>query len=280
VIVNLDGSFVPADQVGLPVDDSAVLFGDTLFETIKVRHNALLLVEDHLDRIQMSAALLDFPCDRDAIRTALQQTAKQLPWPVARLRLTLSRGRCKGLQPPPKENARTLITATAYIEPDENQIQAGAYCVFAPNRRVNPLSHLPQMKRGNYADCLYAARFAHAKGAREALFCNDEGQVLEGATSNLFIVKDHTLITPEAGEVVLAGIMRRQILLTANSLGLATEERPITKNDLIQAEEAFLSNALIDIMPIARIESTHIKRGKQAIKLLQKIRESINHQIK
>lgn len=280
MIVNLDGTFIAADQAGLPVDDGAILFGDTLFETIKVRHNTILLAGAHLDRIQMSAALLDFPCDRDAIRTALQQTAKLLPWPVARMRLTLSRGRCKGLQSPPKENARTLITATAYIEPDEIQIHAGADCVFAPNRRVNPLSHLPQMKRGNYADCLYAARFAQAKGAREALFCNEEDQVLEGATSNLFIVKDNTLITPEAGEVVLAGIMRRQILQIAKTLGLATEERPISKNDLILAEEAFLSNALIDIMPIARIESTHIKRGKLAIKLLQKIRESINHQIK
>jgi len=280
VIVNLDGTFIADDQAGLPVDDGAILFGDTLFETIKVRHNTILLAEPHLDRIQMSAALLDFPCDRDAIRTALQQTAKQLPWPVARMRLTLSRGRCKGLQSPPKENARTLITASAYVEPDDNQIRAGADCVFAPNRRVNPLSHLPQMKRGNYADCLYAARFAQAKGAREALFCNDEGHVLEGATSNLFIVKDNILITPEAGEVVLAGIMRRHILQIAKTLGLATEERPISKNDLILADEAFLSNALIDIMPIARIESTHIKRGKLAIKLLQKIRESINHQIK
>ncbi|MGE4543621.1 MAG: aminotransferase class IV [Pedobacter sp.] len=280
MIVNLDGTFIADDQTGLPVDDGAILFGDTLFETIKVRHNTILLAEAHLDRIQMSAALLDFPCDRDAIRTAQQQTAKQLPWPVARMRLTLSRGRCKGLQPPPKENARTLITASAYVEPDENQIRSGANCVFAPNRRVNPLSHLPQMKRGNYADCLYAARFAQAKGAREALFCNDEGHVLEGATSNLFIVKDNILITPEAGEVVLAGIMRRHILQIAKTLGLATEERPISKKDLILADEAFLSNALIDIMPIARIEATEIKRGKQAIKLLQKIRESTNHQIK
>ena len=280
VIVNLDGIFVPADQAGLPIDDSAILFGDTLFETIKVRHSTLLLAEAHLDRIQMSAALLDFPCDRDTIRTALQQTAQQLPWPVTRIRLTLSRGRCNGLQTPPQENARTLITATSYIEPDENQIRTGAFCVFAPNRRVNPLSHLPQMKRGNYADCLYAARFAQAKGAREALFCNEENHVLEGATSNLFIVKGNTLITPEAGEVVLAGIMRRHILLTAKDLGLRTEERPISKKDLMLADEAFLSNALIDIMPIAKIETTGIRRGRQAIKLLQRIRETPNLQIK
>lgn len=275
MIINLDGRFVSVDQAGLPPDDGAVLFGDTLFETIKVRNNTVLLADAHLDRIQMSAALLDFPCDRAAIQTALQQTAKQLSWPVARLRLTLSRGRGNGLQAPKPENARTLLTATAYTEPDENDLTSGAFCVFAPNRRVNPLSHLPQMKRGNYADCLYAARFALAKGAREALFCNDDGHVLEGATSNLFMIKDKTLITPEAGEIVLAGIMRRQVLQAARNLGMPIEERPITVKELFLADEAFLTNALIDMLPINRVATTRLRRGLQTRKLLQAVRENI-----
>jgi branched-chain amino acid aminotransferase len=278
VIVNLDGRFAPAEQACLPPNDGAVLFGDTLFETIKVRHGAVLLADAHLDRIQLAAALLDFPCDRVTMQTALLQTAQRLPWPVARLRLTLSRGSCNGLQAPPRENARTLITATAYREPDENAFATGAVCVFAPNRRVNPLSHLPQMKRGNYADCLYAARFAHANGAREALFRSEDGLVLEGATSNLFILKGNLLITPEAGELVLAGIMRRQVLLRAKDLGLHIEERPVTTAELLLADEAFLTNALIDVLPIARIEATPLKRGPKALKLLHSVRESIDQQ--
>lgn len=278
MIVNLDGRFVPAEQACLPLNDGAVLFGDTLFETIKVRHGAVLLADAHLDRIQLAAALLDFPCDRVTMQTALWHTAQQLPWPVARLRLTLSRGSCNGLQAPPRANARTLITATAYREPDENAFATGAVCVFAPNRRVNPLSHLPQMKRGNYADCLYAARFAHANGAREALFRSEDGLVLEGATSNLFILKGNLLITPEAGELVLAGIMRRQVLLRAKDFGLHIEERPVTTAELLLADEAFLTNALIDVLPIARIEATPLKRGPKALKLLHSVRESIDQQ--
>ncbi|NIQ95771.1 MAG: aminotransferase, partial [Desulfuromonadales bacterium] len=72
----------------------------------------------------------------------------------------------------------------------------GVACCLAPNRRVNPLSHLPQMKRGNYADCLYAARHARSLGCREALFLDEKHGLLEGATSNLFVVKNGVLRTP------------------------------------------------------------------------------------
>jgi branched-chain amino acid aminotransferase len=274
MIVNLDGRFIPADEAGLPLNDGAVLFGDTLFETIKVRNGKALLADAHLDRLALSAALLDFPCDRDAIRAALLQTAARCPRPTTRLRLTLSRGICTGLQTPPAQNARVIITATRYREPDEAQRAAGAVCVFAPNRRANPLSHLPQMKRGNYADCLYAARHASAKGAREALFLDADGCVLEGATSNLFIIENKSLVTPEAGELVLAGIMRRQVLQTATNLGLRIEERPIGKQALLQADEAFLTNALIGILPIGRVGNTPLKRGPLALELLHSLDKS------
>lgn len=273
MIVNLDGRFVSPEQAGLPCDDGAILFGDTLFETIKVRDGRVLLIEAHLDRLQMSAALLDFPCERDAVRTALQETAARCPWPTARIRLTLSRGRCQGLPAPPLENARMLITAVAYIEPDRNERSTGVACVFAPNRRVNPLSHLPQMKRGNYADCLYAARHARARGAREALFRNDNGSILEGATSNIFMVKGNSLITPEAGELVLAGVMRRQVLQAAENLGMKTEERPISCDELYAADEVFLTNALIEVLPVCRIEAEPLKMGPVAETLRQRLDE-------
>lgn len=273
MIVNLDGQFIAPDQATLPLNDGAVLFGDTLFETIKVRHGALLRVDAHLDRIEMSAALLDFPCDRSAIATFLQETAKRLPWPVARLRLTLSRGCGTGLQAPPPDKARVMITANAYHEPDQTEYSKGIRCVFAPNRRVNPLSHLPQMKRGNYADCLYAARFAQAKAAREALFRSDDGSVLEGATSNLFMLKGNTLTTPVAGELVLAGVMRRQVMDTAPELGLTVREGPISMQALLQADEAFLTNALIEVLPIGHIEATPVKTGVISTALLQAVRD-------
>jgi branched-chain amino acid aminotransferase len=269
MILNLDGEFVDPDRAGLPINDGAVLFGDTLFETLKAKDGRIRFLDDHLDRLQLSARLLDFPLDADRIRRALQDTAARLAAPVVRLRLTVSRGSFKGLDFPPPGKSHFFISAAGYREPDREERQQGARCLFAPNRRVNPLSHLPQMKRGNYADCLYAARFARSRGAREALFVTDDRQVLEGATSNLFILQDGALATPPAGELVLAGVLRRRVLQAAAYLGLSVAEQAISIDELFAADEAFLTNALIDILPISAVEGHPIRRGPRAERLLE-----------
>ncbi|WP_305041263.1 aminotransferase class IV [Geoalkalibacter sp.] len=261
MIVNIDGGFLEPGEARLPVDDGGFLYGETLFETLKARERKLLLVNEHLDRLELSARLLDFPCDRKRIESALERTLPRLTAPVSRIRLTLTRGSFEGLDYPPTKAARFVILTFPYEEPGNPERETGAACVFAPNRRVNPLSHLPQMKRGNYADCLYAANHARQKGAREALFLSAQDEVLEGATSNLFIVHDGELLTPPAGELVLAGIMRRQVLAAAHKMGLAVRETPIRRDELLRAEEVFLSNCLIDILPVTRIENQPVGGG-------------------
>lgn len=264
MIVNIDGSFIAPREACLPLDDGAVLFGDTLFETLKACGGRIRFLEEHLDRIELAARLLAFPFARQAVREALLATAQRLPAPVARLRLTLTRGAFTGIALPPAAQGRFFILARPYAEPTAEERVAGAACVVAPNRRVNPLSHLPQMKRGNYADCLYAADFARRRGAREALFVSMEGCVLEGATSNLFALRDGVLVTPPAGELVLAGIMRRQVLRAAERLGLRTEERDLPLEELYAADEVFLCNSLIDLLPVGRLEERPLRRGPLA----------------
>jgi len=271
MIVNFNGTFIPATEAGLPVNDGAVLFGDTLFETLKAHGTTIRYLERHLNRIEHSCRLLTMPFDRRQVVEALLATVACLTAPVSRLRLTVSRGPFTSLAFPPAEQGYFIITAAPYAEPTDDERRRGANCVFAPNRRVNPLSHLPQMKRGNYADCLYAANFARNLGAREALFVSETGQILEGATSNLFIVQGNTLVTPPAGKLVLDGIMRRQVLTLAQSLGMAVAEREITEGELLAADEAFLTNALIDILPVADIENRPISHGPIAQALLNQL---------
>ena len=267
MFLNLNGNFVDPQQNGLPFNDGGVLYGDSLFETLKAKAGRIRFLDDHLDRLRLSAGLLGLPLNADRIRQALFDTANRLDAPVARLRLTVTRGSHTGLDFPPADKGRFFITAGVYQEPSQEDREAGAACVFAPNRRVNPLSHLPQMKRGNYADCLYAANDAKRRGAREALFRTAENQVLEGATSNLFLLQNGVLVTPPAGELVLAGILRRQVLQAAASLGLPAEERPVTVEELFSAEEAFLTNALIDTLPVATVEGRPLRRGLWAERL-------------
>jgi branched-chain amino acid aminotransferase len=275
MIFNLDGEFVDPGRAGLPWNDGAVLFGDSLFETLKARAGQIRFLDHHLDRLCLSARLLDFPLKADRIRQALLDTANRLDAPAARLRLTVTRGSHAGLDFPPTGEGRFFISALPYHEPSPEERQEGAACVFAPNQRVNPLSHLPQMKRGNYADCLYAANHAKRLGAREALFRTAENQVLEGATTNLFLLQKDVLVTPPAGELVLAGIMRRQVLQAAKSLGLPSEERPIGVEELFAADEVFLTNALIDTLPVATVEGRPLRRGPWAERLRQVIEGEI-----
>jgi branched-chain amino acid aminotransferase len=124
------------------------------------------------------------------------------------------------------------------------------------------------MKRGNYADCLYAADFARRRGAREALFVDAGGNVLEGATSNLFAVVDGTLVTPPAGDVVLAGILRGRVLRAARDLGLTVREGEIHRDELWGAEEVFLTNAVIGTLAVASLEGRPLQRGRLAATLL------------
>ena len=271
MIVNIDGGFLEPGEARLPVDDGGFQFGETLFETLKACDRKILRVSEHLDRLEMSARLLDFPCDRKRIESALERTIPRLTAPVSRIRLTLTRGSFDSLEYPPSKSARFVIIAFPTEEPSTQERQTGVACVFAPNRRVNPLSHLPQMKRGNYADCLFAANHARLKGVREALFVTELGEVIEGATSNLFIVRQGALITPPAGELVLAGIMRRQVLEAAARLGLDSREAAISREELMQAEEVFLTNSLIDILPVTRIENQPVGGGRMWNSLLSAI---------
>lgn len=261
MIVNINGRFVPAEQANINVSDGGLLFGDTLFETIKARGKSVCLRKEHLDRLELSSGLLGLPFDRGAIEKALDETAASLPWPASRLRLTLSRGTGEGLAAPDRDKAWFAITASAYSEPTDEERQHGVTCCLAPNHRVNPLFHLPQMKRGNYADCLYAARHARQQGCREALFIDADGRLQEGATSNLFLVCNGTLVTPPAGEVVLAGIMRGQVLMTARRNGMPVQERSVSYKELFEADEAFLTNSLIGLLPVSSMEGKAINRG-------------------
>lgn len=271
MIINIDGGFLEPGEARLPVDDGGFLFGETLFETLKARERKILLVDEHLDRLELSTRLLEFPFDRKRIESALERTSTRLTAPVSRIRLTLTRGSFEGLDYPAAKTARFVILAVPVEEPSNKKRAQGAACVFAPNRRVNPLSHLPQMKRGNYADCLFAANYARRAGAQEALFVTEQGEVIEGATTNLFIGRAGQLITPPTGELVLAGIMRRQVLDAAQRLGIEACEAAIQREDLFAAEEIFLTNSLIDILPVTTLENQPVGGGGMWSSLLSEI---------
>jgi branched-subunit amino acid aminotransferase/4-amino-4-deoxychorismate lyase len=250
------------DDARVPLNDSALLYGDSLFETFRAEGKRILMQTEHLDRICRSAQLLDFPCQRAKLESALTQMAAKLRHEHSRLRLTLSRGTTQGFQLASGHDSWFMVTAVAATNLSQPERNTGATCLLAPNSRCNPLDHLPQMKRGNHLDCLYAADYARRHKAHEALFV-EQGLVIEGSSSNIFALFEETLYTPPLGKLVLGGITRQALMTTATAFGLKVEEKALPLEQLYSADEIWLSNAMVELLPVAWINTNAIKRGSR-----------------
>jgi len=253
-----NGELVDPGRSQVAINDEGFLYGDSLFETLRAEGSRLLWTDDHLQRLADACLLSGIPFDRPLAEKGLDLISRRLEPPISRVRLTISRGTDGPVQ---------FITALPYQPPKQEAYRHGVFCCLAPNRRVNAVSHLPQMKRGNYADCIYALRHAHRNGCFEALFCEPDGSLLEGTISNLFILLDGILLTPPAGGKVLPGISRSRILKAAPELGIATIEHDLHRDLLPHADEVILSNSLFGLLPVRRVGDQEFTAGPVATSL-------------
>lgn len=238
-----NGRRVPIEEVRIAPDDAGFLFGDGLFETLRVDDGRALDVPAHLDRLfaGLHRVGIDLPEDRDALEQALDRIAAEAPRPVARLRLTVTRG--GGAEP------TRLITASPYQPPSEEAYRQGVTAVLLPDLRVDSKGPLAGLKSLCWQANRLALRRAEAAGAFEALLLNERGLLAEGARSNVVLALPEGLFTPPAADGCLPGTVRRR-LLEAGTL----VERSLTQDDLRRAREVFLLNSLIGVLPVGRLE--------------------------
>jgi branched-subunit amino acid aminotransferase/4-amino-4-deoxychorismate lyase len=234
---------VPLEEVRIAPDDAGFLFGDGLFETLRVDGGRALDVPAHLDRLfaGLHRIGIDLPEDRDALEQALDRIASEAPRPVARLRLTATRG--AGAEP------TRLITASPYQPPSEEAYRQGVTAVLLPDLRVDSKGPLAGLKSLCWQANRLALRQAEAAGAFEALLLNERGLLAEGARSNVVLALPEGLFTPPVADGCLPGTVRRR-LLEAGTL----VERSLTQEDLRRAREVFLLNSLIGVLPVGRLE--------------------------
>jgi len=263
-IIIRDGEPVTGGNLQVDVEDSGFLYGDSLFETLRAEQGELIWVGQHLERIETACRLSGILFDRELAQQGLDEARRRIAWPTARVRLTVSRVGAD-------DRPRQLVTASLYHPPAAEIYRNGVDCIYAANRRVNTVCHLPQMKRGNYADCIYATRQARAAGAFEALFLEPDGMLLEGAISNLFLLVDGILLTPPAGDLVLPGIARAEVLKAAKKIGLPVREQPLHRKLLADSTEVMLSNSLFGLLPVRSIAGHNLPRGPLAATLRKQL---------
>jgi branched-chain amino acid aminotransferase group I len=262
-IVYLNGALLPRTQAWLSPFDYGFLYGYGLFETLRAYDGWVFRLEQHLSRL-LSAAQglgLDPRLSLQELEKAVYETLRANGLRQARLRLTLSGGESPGTPDlPPPGQPTVFISARNYIPYPEETYLRGFRAILCSLRR-NSQSPLSRLKSCNYLESLLARREAKAAGAEEALLLNEQGFIAEGSGSNIFVVQGGELFTPDEESGILPGITRRVVLEIAESLGLKARESKVTVAQLLAAEEAFLTNSLLEIMPLTRVEGQAVGSG-------------------
>ncbi|MFC1925594.1 aminotransferase class IV [Chloroflexota bacterium] len=262
-IVCLNGSLMPLSMAKLSPLEWGFLYGYGLFETMRAYNGRIFLPEKHLARLSSSAQFLGIDLEDNAVlEKALYDTLQANSLSDARLRLTISGGEGEPVPDPLAHRSPTLlIMARGYIPYPPHIYEQGFQAIVSQIRR-NTRSPAAAMKSLNYLDNLLAQRAAKLVGADQAILLNEQGYLAEGSTSNIFSISGNTLLTPNEDSGILPGITRGAVLELAPTLGMEVEERKISLDELLQADEAFFTNSLMEIMPLTQVSGQTIGSGR------------------
>lgn len=259
MLVYLNGQFVAAEQARIPVWDGGYLYGDGVYTTLRLYRGRPLDLAAHLERLRRHAAALALPVPlADADAGALVErlaVGNGLGARDGRLRITVSRGGDPHDPLPLRDLERLQPTVLMTLAPVPAELAAWArdgiaVCLLPPG---SGRGNLPHLKTLNGLPALLAQRQAARLGCREAILLSDDGHLLEGAVSNLFLVLGGRLATPAGDENLLPGRTRERILQLAAGLGVTCERRRLTPGDLEAADEAFTASSVREILPITRV---------------------------
>ena len=269
-LVHVNGQLFPTDAPALCALDRGFLYGDGLFETLRAYQGVPFLLDRHLARLAASAAELRISDGLDT--AALARNVAELLHlnglagtranpPDAYIRITLSRGAHTGrLELEPTSTPTVCIVARPLRTLPQAYYEQGVPAVITSIRQ-NAESPLPRHKTLNYLANLLAKTEARARGAYEAIFLNTRGEVAEAASSNLFLVLGGRLLTPSLDANILPGIARAEILRLAGTVGIQAAERTVGPDELRSADEVFLTNSVIELLPVRSIGGQDVGAG-------------------
>ncbi len=261
----LNGELVCADEARISVFDHAVLYGDGCFEGIRAYGGRVFKLASHLDRMYASAAKLRLtpPYPKDEIARAIRETLAGNDLADAYIRLVFTRGvGTLGLHPfrCPKATAFVIADAIELYPPE--LYENGMEVIVATRRRIPIESLDPAIKSLNYLNNILAKIEAIDADVLEAIMLNVDGQVSECTGDNIFVVADGVVVTPSACAGILHGVTRRFVMEElAPALGHAVEERSLTVDEILGADEVFLTGTAAEIIGVIRIDGRTIGSG-------------------
>jgi branched-chain amino acid aminotransferase len=265
MLISIDGRLVPREEARISVFDHGLLYGDGVFEGIRIYDRRIFRLDAHLARLEASAHAigLALPMDRPTLAAAVEETVRANRQEQGYIRLVVTRGEGPlGLDPTTCARPCVIIIVAALaVYPAENY-SSGIRVVTAATRQVAAASVDPRIKSLNYLKNVLARLEAHEAGASEALMLNPEGFVAECTADNVFAVHGGRILTPPATDGALDGITAGVVRDLARADGLVWDERRLTRYDLFVADECFLTGTGAEVIPVVRLDGRRIGSGE------------------
>ncbi|MDD5217289.1 MAG: branched-chain-amino-acid transaminase [Candidatus Omnitrophica bacterium] len=271
-VVYLNGKWYPKNEAKISVFDHGLLYGDGVFEGIRVYQCLVFKLREHLDRLWESAhtILLKMPMTKKEMEEAIIETLRKNQFRDSYIRVVVTRGVGDlGLDPALCRRPTVfIITDKITLYPD-SLYQKGLKIVTVPTVRNLPEAVNPSIKSLNYLNNILAKIEGKNAGCKEALLLNHQGYVAECTGDNIFMVKNQNgtqgvplLLTPPVYLGALKGITRQAIIEIARDKKIAVEERILTRHDLFNADEVFLTGTAAEVIPVVNIDGRTIGAGK------------------
>jgi branched-chain amino acid aminotransferase len=265
LMVYIDGKFLPQSEAKVSVFDHGLLYGDGVFEGIRAYNGRVFKLDRHMDRLFQSAKAIDLkiPHTKEEIARIILETCRRNDIKEGYIRPIITRGPGDlGLDPRKCKSGPTLIVIA---QPSINLLgkvyDRGLKVVTSSYRRVPPQSLSPSIKSLNYLNNIMAKVEANQYGADEALMLDIHGYVSEASAENIFLVRNHTLVTPFTS-TNLPGVTRETVLELAPTLGLEAKEQFFTLYDVWSADEAFITGSAAEVAPVVEVDGRTIGDGK------------------
>ncbi len=262
-LVYIDGEYYPRSKAKISVYDHGFLYGDGVFEGIRVYDGYIFKLDEHLKRLYDSAKSisLHIPLTKAQFKDAIIDSVRRNRFRDAYLRIIVSRGYGDLGLNPVKCPKPTIVIIADQLPPLYEGINVTA--IVAATRRNSPDALDPMIKSMNYLNNILAKVEANRAGAHEAIMLNHNGTICEGTSDNIFIVKNGELITPPLTDGALDGITRRTVIDLAREMNIPVVERSITVHELLSADEAFLTGTAAEIGPLVEVNHQRIGEGEQ-----------------
>jgi branched-chain amino acid aminotransferase len=262
---SVNGEIVPAAEARVSALDNGFTFGDGVYETLRTYGGRPFHLDRHLSRLRASAAMLAIaiPPTDTALAADLDRLLERADNPESYIRIIVTRGVGEISYRFDRITGPTIFMAARAYEPfAEAQYTEGIPVIISSLRRNSPRALDPAMKSCNLINNILAVREAQARKAAEPLMLNERGDVAEGASANVFIVTGGVLVTPPLNDGILPGVTRALVLELAAKLGIEARQQSIRMPALLEADEAFVTSTLKEVMPIATVDGRAIGHGR------------------